>query len=212
MGLMSPACRSRGMSERPDAPAVETTARAYHHGNLIDTACEVGERLIVDGGLDKLSMRSVAAQVGVAHRALYRHFTDRDAFLNAIAARIYQRLASSLEAATANTGDPRRRFVETYVSFAMEDGHSYDLILSRNAQQIADTIVLQKATQSVIAISLNVFGGTGSGPHRRDRVIAIWSMIHGAIMLSRSGIIRMRDHEALSDYLMHLLDLGTSEH
>jgi AcrR family transcriptional regulator len=43
---------------------------------------------------DALTMRALAKAVGVDHRALYRHYPDRDAVLAAVAAEGYRQLLS----------------------------------------------------------------------------------------------------------------------
>ena len=48
---------------------------------------EVAERLAADDGLEALSMRRIAQQLDVWPMSLYRHFQDKDALLDALAAR-----------------------------------------------------------------------------------------------------------------------------
>jgi AcrR family transcriptional regulator len=48
---------------------------------------DVASRLAADDGLETLSMRRIAQQLDVWPMSLYRHFQDKDALLDALAAR-----------------------------------------------------------------------------------------------------------------------------
>ncbi len=68
----------------------------YHHGDLRQTVLDLARKRIDKDGTDTLSMRSLAKEIGVAHRAIYNHFADKDALLSAVAAVDYHELPSLL--------------------------------------------------------------------------------------------------------------------
>ncbi|MBW3550170.1 MAG: lipid IV(A) 3-deoxy-D-manno-octulosonic acid transferase [Proteobacteria bacterium] len=60
-----------------------TAARPYHHGNLRSALMEAAERALERGGVQALSLRELAREIGVSHAAPRRHFPDRQALLDA---------------------------------------------------------------------------------------------------------------------------------
>jgi AcrR family transcriptional regulator len=71
----------------------------YHHGNLRTVLLEHAEATLNKEGIDGLSLRELARSVGVSHGAPRRHFPDRQALLDALAERGYERLGAELRAA-----------------------------------------------------------------------------------------------------------------
>ena len=51
--------------------------RPYHHGNLRTALLDAAERTMRDRGVQDLSLRELARDVGVSHGAPRRHFADR---------------------------------------------------------------------------------------------------------------------------------------
>ena len=57
----------------------------YHHGNLRETLIEASAHIIKLQGIEGLSLRKLADQVGVSRAAPYHHFKDKNALLAAVA-------------------------------------------------------------------------------------------------------------------------------
>ncbi|MGA5701797.1 TetR/AcrR family transcriptional regulator [Peterkaempfera bronchialis] len=74
-----------------------------------------GRRVIERDGLDALTMRAVAAELGTAPTSLYRHVTDRDALLLAI----LEQIAAGLPVEVPG-GTPRARLLRRLL-----DAHAY---------------------------------------------------------------------------------------
>ncbi|WP_402463190.1 TetR/AcrR family transcriptional regulator [Isoptericola aurantiacus] len=92
--------------------------RAYHHGNLRASLLDRAEEVLADDGVDGLSLRALARDLGVSHGAPARHFRDRQALLDALALRGFERLDAAL-ATTGGTWQERLRgLARTYVDFA----------------------------------------------------------------------------------------------
>jgi AcrR family transcriptional regulator len=56
--------------------------RFLNPGLIVRTALDMGDR---DGGADAMTMRRIAGELGCDPMALYRHFANRDALLDAVA-------------------------------------------------------------------------------------------------------------------------------
>lgn len=178
---------------------------AYHHGNLAEAALEDGLRRLEAG--EDLSLRAVAREVGVAHRALFNHFPDRAAFEAALAARGFARLARALREAGSG-----RAFLEAYVGFALAHAALYDLMMSQSYAAFEGHGALRAAADEAIAASL-----ARLAPHARDAeegrriVMRLWMLAHGGVGLHRSGVLRRRTDAAFTEELLRIAGFAPDE-
>jgi AcrR family transcriptional regulator len=99
-------------------------ARPREHDELTAEALlEAAERIVGTEGLDALSVRRVAFEVGTTTRAVYSLFGSKDGLVSALGTRAFTLLADTLDALPA-TGDPAHDLVEAGVlvfrRFALE--------------------------------------------------------------------------------------------
>ena len=107
--------------------------RGYHHGDLRAAAIEAGLLLIEDRAADDVSLRELARAVGVSATALYRHFPDKEALRQALAAAGLDRLAKAQADAQADAGPGIAGFNATgraYVQFALANPGLFRLMFS----------------------------------------------------------------------------------
>ncbi|MFZ6993148.1 TetR/AcrR family transcriptional regulator [Curtobacterium sp. RRHDQ66] len=107
-------------------------ARPYHHGSLRQELVREGRALLVKEGQQAVTVRELARRVGVSHGAPLRHFRDRDAVLDAIAADGFDELRGHLEVARG-TGDLEGRlteYVRAHVRFAQQNGPLMQLMFA----------------------------------------------------------------------------------
>jgi AcrR family transcriptional regulator len=93
----------------------------YHHGDLANALVEAALKVVEADGSDALSLRDLAASLGVSRAAPYRHFADRDALLAAVAAQGFETLADIYEAARTSAGagtERLRKAMRDYMGFA----------------------------------------------------------------------------------------------
>lgn len=104
----------------------------YHHGSLRDTLLEEGRRQILEEGPSSLTLRGLAKRAGVSHSAPLRHFDDRDALLDAIAAAGFAELIGELETAAELPILQARltRYARAHARFALEKGPLLELMFS----------------------------------------------------------------------------------
>jgi len=109
-----------------------TGERPYHHGNLRAALLDAAERSVEELGVEQLSLRELARAAGVSHAAPRSHFPDRQALLDALAERGFERLAAGLGDAYAGSGpefEARLRAVAVaYVAFASRSPVLLDLM------------------------------------------------------------------------------------
>jgi AcrR family transcriptional regulator len=87
-------------------------------------------RLLERGGPDTVTMRGVAEAVGITAMAIYRHYPNRAALLNAVADEGFARLAAELAHRRFPAAFEARMFamVDIYVDFALAHPRQFELM------------------------------------------------------------------------------------
>lgn len=160
--------------------------KSYHHGDLRRALIEAGLDLLESRAADDLSLREVARAVGVSATAVYRHFPDKDALLDALASEGLGRLAKAQHAAADAAGGGEDGFIATgiaYVRFAIDNPALFRLTFGATAarnilevpEHVPDAMAFLRQNAHAAA---EAFGGDA-------RVIAIraWSIAHGLATL-----------------------------
>ena len=156
--------------------------------------CEVAERLFAEQGPQAVSMRQLAAELGVSPMTPYRYFKDKDDILAAVRASGFDRFAGALEAAHASAVDPNARGAavgEAYVRFALENPAAYRLMFDLEQPTEADHPDLVRATARARATLTDFVGalvrdGLIDGDPTEVSLI-FWAAIHGLIVLRLAG-------------------------
>ncbi|GLX24035.1 MULTISPECIES: TetR/AcrR family transcriptional regulator [Streptomyces] len=109
------------------------TEGPYHHGNLRTALLERAETVLTESGVEGLSLRALARDLGVSHAAPSRHFRDRQALLDALAVSGFTRLNTRLSAAAEAPGPVPDRLAalgRAYVDFAVTHAPLLNLMFS----------------------------------------------------------------------------------
>lgn len=184
---------------------------SFHHGDLRRTALALAWDHLEAGGVEALSLRTVAQAAGVTHRALYRHFADKRALLVALAAHGFGRLADAVEqalSAAASGPHTRAAAFDAYVDFALAHPHPYRVMFGLTHAELWDDPATGPEVRRVIAATEGTFFAVGdptAARVRRDRVIAAWSLMHGLIDLFLNGTLPARDEAAAKAYILDRL-------
>ena len=84
---------------------------AYHHGDLREALIAASLAIVETDGADNLSLRRAAREAGVSSGAPYKHFSNKDELLSAVAARALEQQMEHSRAAMAAAGpSPLARF------------------------------------------------------------------------------------------------------
>ena len=106
------------------------SSSSYHHGNLREELLSHAEKHLLEGGINELSLRALAREIGVSQTAPYRHFKDKNALLAALATEGFSRLLNQLNA-HASGEDPVQDLLSLgmdYVHFAQENTEIFRLM------------------------------------------------------------------------------------
>jgi AcrR family transcriptional regulator len=118
----------------------------YHHGSLREVLVAEGRRQLLEEGPRAITIRGLAKRAGVSHSAPLRHFRDREALLDEIAAEGFDELATALRSAERHDDfrDRLSEYAHAHVRFALENGPLMDLMFS-GAPRAADSLAVQAA-------------------------------------------------------------------
>ena len=171
-------------------------SRAFHHGNLRQDLIHAAMAAPDSEGL---SLRQLAASLGVTAAAAYRHFDSREDLLFEVARcgfdRLRQRFAEAFDIAVPPTdaAEARQRLVRlahAYLQFADDEPALWRLMFGAQAEMYRKTANVHGGPNSyeylpAALLGLYLQGLVPTRPHEDDALFA-WSAIHGAASL-RSG-------------------------
>ena len=158
--------------------------------------CEAAERLFAERGPDAVTMRQLAAELGVSPMTPYRYFEDKDDILAAVRANGFSRFADALETARASAVGARARGAavgEAYVTFALEHPHSYKLMFDFNQPHVEKYPELvaagQRAQQTMTGYIQDAFAEGLMAGDPEEIGLMNWAAIHGAVILELAGML-----------------------
>ena len=193
--------------------AVTGTEKPYHHGNLRRALLEEAERTLRERGVDALSLRELAREIGVSHGAPRRHFADRQALLDALAEAGFERLGTDLRKAVAGAGDDfvgrLRAATAAHVRFAIRDSDLLELMFAGKHRDGAEP--LQEAAERAFSVMLELIhqgqadGFLEAGDPQRVGLV-LFATMQGIAALVVGGMVRpeLLD-ELLADAIEHFL-------
>lgn len=175
------------------APTRRSRARRGEGERLRDEILAAAEALLIATNDESaLSIRAIAAAVGVTPPSIYLHFADRTELVFAVCERHWLQLEEAMEDAAAGVADPIeriRRRGEAYLRFGTEHPEHYRiLMMSRpddTPQRFTDERLAGTAGIEVVAADLQQAIDAGLLPAQdaREAAILLWMAVHGMVAL-----------------------------
>jgi AcrR family transcriptional regulator len=109
------------------------SAHPYHHGNLRQAVLDHAAVVVRSQGASELSLRELAAAIGVTHAAPRRYFPNRQELLDALAIEGFTRLGTRLREAADGPREARdrlRAIAHTYLEFTTSEANLVDLMFA----------------------------------------------------------------------------------
>ncbi len=199
---------------------------AYHHGDLRSKLIEMAISYIETDGASKLSLRKIAAQLGVSHNAPYMHFANKDALLDAVIARGFADLREEIAQAggqeSFTTADWKERVksgFRAYVNFARERPALYALMhIPRGSWQSSGQLDPQKSDDGQAGVAtLHGLSETLEAGQQLGQVHAgdssemalwVWATLHGLSSLTSEDrlVFAGKSPESVSEAVLdHLI-------
>jgi AcrR family transcriptional regulator len=178
--------------------------RPYHHGNLRAALLAEAERTLREHGLEGLSLRDLARQVGVSHGAPRRHFAHRQALLDALGESGFARLGAELRDAASDAGEDYearlRATAAAYVRFAISDAALLELMFA--GKHRAQAGALHEAADRAFSVILELIEeGQANGvlePGEPERIgLLLFATMQGIAALVTAGIVDGEQVEGL---------------
>lgn len=166
---------------------------SYHHGDLRAAALELGMERIEEQEHPDLGLRALARNLGVSATALYRHFPNKDALLDALALEALNRLGANQARAARAAGGGRDGFIEvgvTYVEWAVDNPALTRLIYNRVGKvdlASGDPTEMGEAFRQLKAGIADMMPDAMSDQQRTAAALHAWSLVHGLAMLILDG-------------------------
>ncbi|WP_420564758.1 TetR-like C-terminal domain-containing protein [Thalassobaculum sp.] len=170
----------------------------YHHGDLKPALIQAGLELLEEQGLEALTLRAIAARVGVSHTAPKNHFDGLLGLLAAIAAEGFRRHATEMRKgveAHSNRVDRLRAATEGYVRFARENPALFKLMFSPRLKGLGDPDLIAAGSESYGVLRGIADGlewdrpgpARGPGEEALRTETMLWAFAHGYASLLLEG-------------------------
>jgi AcrR family transcriptional regulator len=169
--------------------------------DIIKASLELGGEL----GEEGLTMRGIAARLGVSATALYQHFESKAQILREIRHYGLESLSDALRPAQSET-DPveqLRRQALNYVSFARDNPWLYSILMEEDQVDWKD--LLEEEARGMLApvemVRVCLRAGAAQGKFRKNLdpdtgTFQLWAAVHGLSSLLLSGRVSTK-HPAL---------------
>ena len=161
-----------------------------------DRLCDAAEHLFAEHGAEAVTIRQLAAAIGVSPMTPYRYFQDKDAILAAVRTRGFDRHAQALEQSfeDAAPGDRANAMGAAYVRFALENPEAYKLMFDvRQPDEDRYPDLVRAGERSRANMTRHLRGEFTTGDVANtgldSGLIAhmFWAALHGPLMLQLSG-------------------------
>ncbi|KAA2250743.1 TetR/AcrR family transcriptional regulator [Solihabitans fulvus] len=162
---------------------------------------EAARGILVAEGTDAVSMRRVAAEVGITPMAIYRHYPNREALLEAIASTAFAELAERWAGTLQGPGSRLGRALDAYLDFALEQPRLYTFLFTEpraDARRYPEDMRAGASpTMTIVADALR--DGVRAGVFREHDVwevaLMTTTLLHGLVQLYHAGRISLAEQD-----------------
>ncbi|MEM9037905.1 MAG: TetR family transcriptional regulator [Actinomycetota bacterium] len=176
----------------------------YHHGNLRAELLARAAQVVADQGVEGLSLRSLARDLGVSHGAPAKHFRDRADLLAALAAEGVAVAEQRMAAAAVEAGsDPQARLAamgRAYVRFAVDEPSLYGTV---NHPEVCR--VTPESVTRLLAGWIDAIGGSAPSEGRYETATFVARMVGAAEVAADPGWRELLGIEDVTDELIDAL-------
>lgn len=187
----------------------------YHHGSLRPALLARAEVALREVGVDGLSLRQLARDIGVSHGAPARHFRDKQSLLDALALNGFESLNGQLAAAAGGGGSTRERFEATaraYVSFATEHAELLQVMYATKHHETASEQLREAGAAGMTIAREMIAAAQRAGEVRSGDpgvlAVVLLAQVHGLAVLTVGDLLDGHDIHTALDASLDLLWRG----
>ncbi|MBT8461687.1 MAG: TetR/AcrR family transcriptional regulator [Gemmatimonadetes bacterium] len=151
---------------------------------------EAARNLLAEGGLDALSMRAVAAQVGLSATAIYHWFEGKEDLVDRVVAHGFQRseayMRKSIEHIPAGSMERVSALGEAYIRFALENREYFKIIfaIQTPAPRHMEDVPGQGGYRVLRECVVEAMEAGNMRKTEPDIVVLyLWSLVHGLVTI-----------------------------
>jgi AcrR family transcriptional regulator len=171
---------------------VRKALNTYHHGDLRDALVQAAFQEAERGGPEAINISALAKKLGVSQPAPYRHFTDREALLEAVTTEAFRQFNVILRDLVDKPSKQSKlsRFAQATLAFGLQRNGIYRLMFaSRTMASAAKGGELHKAAMETLALLIESLEAPAVGVLRERQAMKIWASLHGVVMLAEQGLL-----------------------
>jgi AcrR family transcriptional regulator len=154
--------------------------------------CDVAEQMFASHGPEGVTMRQLAAELGVSSMTPYRYFKDKDAILAAVRRRAFTRFAEAMEEAARIAEGAQAG--EAYMQFALSNPAAYRMMFDTyqpTFHEYPDLLAAMERARATMTAVWKHLEKTGKIEGDVNLIGHLhWSAMHGAVMLELAGLLR----------------------
>jgi AcrR family transcriptional regulator len=176
--------------------------KKYHHGDVPGALMEAAIKSIRINGVERLSLRALARDIGISQTAPYRHFKDKTHLLVKLAVEGFHILvANKLKKRTAAySADNLIEVGINYVQFAKHHPEHYKLMFGSSIENRRDHEELMESSHAAFQ---NIFEPVEEGIkvgfliNEDPEILAksCWTTVHGIASLYIDGFFENVDYD-----------------
>lgn len=173
------------------------------------------EQLLQTGHAKDVSIRSVAQQVGVTPPSIYLHFADKDALLDAVCARYFEKLDEEMQRVAADQPaaiDVLRAQGLAYVRFAVKTPELYRIATMGAGRPGSDVDIALNSSAFVHlrnSVEQLIAEGVFQPGDATATALVLWTSAHGvAAMLISRPYLPWGDAEEFADRVLRAVVMG----
>jgi len=196
---------------RSKSPA-KKPPRQYHHGDLRRALLQEALVTIRSEGVEGLTLREIGARLGVSRTALYRHFADKAALLEAVATEGFRSFREQLLAAWEAAGHGIAGLDAmglAYVRFAVANPAHYRVMFGgfvepkeRQTELAAEAAGALHALEGALGeLQRN---GLVRGEDTATMARFVWAVVHGVARFAIDG--QLRDPAAVDQLTRYAIE------
>ena len=146
----------------------------------------VAVKELARGGIRDLSLRNIAASLGLAPNAIYRYFSDR----RELEAALSSEAARQMEVALRKASEGRvpltaiREMSGAYIKFAKHNRHLYEAMMSFHVPEHDAT-----SHESLWTFTVEQVQRIAGSDRAAQASVALWAFLHGAVALEAAQVL-----------------------
>jgi len=175
---------------------------AYHHGDLREQLIQAARQLIAENGADHFKVADACKLAGVSIAAPYRHFANRDDWLDHVVieamARMRDQMIAALSDVTPGSVASITQIGCAYVEFARAEPHVFRLMF-RPCEDEERHARLEGYGRETYSVLLNevarVLGKKEFDEQVLKLALPMWTFTHGTAVLLIDDMLNVTDVE-----------------